>query len=159
MRHAVRLAALAVLAGLAPAHAIAQGVPNLSGTWVLVPEKSDFGPMPAPQSRTDVIDHKEPALTIARTQVTAAGETTTSLVFAVDGKPHKNTVGQTELTSTLHWEGAVLVVVSLVNTPQGEVTLTDRYELSADGKTLTQARVISVPGQELSQTMVLEKKA
>ena len=48
-----QLALLALtLTGLASA-ATAQGVPNLSGTWVLGVEKSNFGAMPAPQNRTE----------------------------------------------------------------------------------------------------------
>lgn len=159
MRTAPRLALLLGLVLTAPAPAAAQGVPNLSGTWALVPDKSDFGPMPPPQSRTDVIDHKEPALVINRTQMTPNGEVSARLVYAVDGKPYKNTVADAEVTSTLRWDGPVLVIVSTVGTPNGEATLTDRYTLSEDGKTLTQSRTINIQGQELIQTMVLEKKS
>jgi hypothetical protein len=45
-----------------------------------------------------------------------------------------------------------------VTTPQGAATITDRYTLSADGKTLTQARTIAVQGQEIPQTLVLTKQ-
>jgi hypothetical protein len=67
-------------------------------------------------------------------------------------------VGPSELTSTLRWDGVVLVMVSTVSTPDGEVTITDRYTLSEDGKTLTQARTISAQGQELSQKLVLARQ-
>jgi hypothetical protein len=156
MHHVLTLAAFAGLALATPA--AAQSVPNLSGTWTLQVDKSSFGMIPGPQSRTDVIDHQEPKLTIKRTIVSAAGETASNLVYAVDGKPYKNMVGESELTSTLKWEGQTLVMVSTVTTPQGEVTITDRYTLSTDGKTLTQARTILVQGQEIPQTMVLAKQ-
>ncbi|HEV8599599.1 MAG TPA: hypothetical protein VGQ69_09590 [Gemmatimonadales bacterium] len=151
--------ALAVLAGLASTAAYAQTVPNLSGTWVLQLDKSDFGMGPAPQSRTDVYDHQEPKLNIKRTVVSeTTGETTSNLVYVVDGKPYKNMVGTNELTSTLNWEGQTLVMVSTVTTPQGEATITDRISLSADGKTMNQARTLSIGGQQISQTMVLAKQ-
>ncbi len=154
----MRPALLAALTLLAPTFSHAQAVPNLSGIWALQVDKSDFGMMPGPQSRTDLIDHQEPKLTIKRTIVSAAGETTSNLVYAVDGKPYKNMVGQNELTSTLKWDGATLVMVSTLTTPQGDVTITDRYTLAADGKTLTQTRSLSVQGQEIAQTMVLAKQ-
>jgi hypothetical protein len=106
-----------------------------------------------------VVDHQEPKLTIKR-MVTANGtENSTNLVYAIDSKPYKNMVGPTEVTSTLHWEGSTLVSVSTVPDSQGnQVTITDRYDLSQDGKTLTQKRTFSAQGQELTQTLVLIKQ-
>lgn len=156
MRRALTYASLATL--LAVTTAVGQNVPNLSGTWIMQADKSDFGPIGGPSSRTDVIEHQEPRLTIKRTVVSAAGETASTLVYAVDGKPYKNTAGPSELTSTLKWDGQVLVMVTLTTLPQGEVTITDRYTLSADGKTLTQARTLSLGGQEAAQTIVLIKQ-
>jgi len=144
------------LAALSPA--AAQKAPNFSGTWVLAVDKSDFGQMPAPQSRTDVIDHKEPALTIKRTASTPNGPIDVNLVYAVDGKPYKNTTPQGEITSTLKWEGQVLVIESTVDTPNGPAVVTDRMSLSPDGKTLTHKREISIQGQQLSQTMILVRQ-
>jgi hypothetical protein len=143
----------------APAALAAQGPPDLSGTWVLQLEQSDLGAMTGQlQARTDVIEHKEPSLKIKRTVRSTAGENISDLVYMVDGKPWKNTAGPTEITSTLRWEAGALVMVSTVPNPQGEVTITDRYTLSADGKTLTQARVLSLGGQEVAQKMVLTKQ-
>lgn len=152
----VLLSLTLTLAAAAPARA--QSVPNLSGTWVLDAAKSDFGMMPAPSGRTDVIDHKEPALTINRTVVTPNGEVKTALAYAVDGKPHVNKAGTNEISSVLSWEGAVLVMVSTIETPNGQAILTDRYSLSEDGKALTQRRTISAQGQEMAQTIVLAKQ-
>ena len=155
-----RLRNIALLLTLAlPASAVAQA-PDLSGSWVLQVDKSDFGPMPALTSRTDVITHKDPSLTIKRTIVSAQqGSMSSEMVYGVDGKPWKNTTSDgSELTSTLKWDGPVLVVTSLINTPQGEATITDRFSLSPDGKTLTQDRAISIAGQELAQKMILVKQ-
>jgi hypothetical protein len=159
MRSMRAAAALLAIAIAVPAVSAAQQVPNLSGTWVLQADKSDFGMIPAPQSRTDVIEHQEPKLTIKRTVVTtAAGESILNLVYAVDGKPHKNMAGPSELTSTLSWEGRTLVTVSTLETDQGQATITDRLTLSEDGKTLTQQRTLSMQGQEAKQTMVMVKQ-
>lgn len=159
----LRLARYASLIALALApfgSATGQSVPNLTGTWVLSADKSDFGQMPAPQGRSDVIDHKEPALTIKRSiqGPDASSSAMLELKYVVDGKPHVNSTPQGDITSTLKWEGNVLVVTSLVPTPNGEAGIVDRMSLSADGKTLTQDRTISIQGQELKQTMVLVKQ-
>jgi len=153
-----RLTLLLAGALAAPAMA-AQAPPDLSGTWVLQLDQSDLGAMTGQlQARTDVIEHKEPNLKIKRIVRSTAGESTSDLVYMVDGKPWKNTAGPTEITSTLTWEEGALVMVSTVPNPQGEVTITDRYTLSADGKTLTQARVLSLGGQEIAQKMVLTRQ-
>ena len=148
----------AALALSAPVGASAQAVPNFSGTWALQVDKSDFGMMGGPTSRTDVIDHQEPKLTIKRTITGPNGEITSNLVYAVDGKPYKNTVANAETTSTLSWDGQTLVMVTLYPSPQGEATITDRYTLSADGKTLTQDRSVAIQGQNLAQKMVLTRQ-
>jgi hypothetical protein len=154
----MRSLALAALALAAAAPAVAQARPDFSGTWVMVADRSDFGPMPAPTSRTDVIEHKEPALAIRRTQATPAGENTANLVFVVDGKPHLNAVGPSQLSSMLAWEGAELVITSVLSTAQGDVNIVDRMALSADGRTMIHSRKISIPGQELAQTVVLVRQ-
>lgn len=143
------------LALLASSTAGAQDRPNLSGTWTLVADRSDFGPMPGPASRTDVIEHDGANLKVTRTQSAQGNEMSATMVYMIDGKPHVNTPGGQEVSSVLSWDGAVLVITSTVQTPQGEASLVDRYSLSADGKELTQARSIAIAGQSLAQTMVL----
>ena len=135
-------------------HDPAVAVPNLSGTWVMVDEKSDLGGMPSAGARTDVIDHQEPKLHIKRT----VGDANLDLTYEIDGKPWKNMSPQGEVSSTLTWEGAVLVVNSSLSVQGQDVTLEDRYSLSDDGKTLTQARTIHVQGQEIIQKLVFTKQ-
>lgn len=149
---------LSLLVSAAPQHAAAQAKPDFSGTWVLDLTKSDFGMMPAPTSRRDVIDHKEPALSIVRTQNSANGEATANLVYKVDGQPHVNDAAGQQVTSTLAWEGTTLVITSNLTLPQGEILIVDRMTLSDDGKTMNSHRTLSVQGQEFVQTSVLTKQ-
>ena len=134
----------------------AQAAPNLSGTWVLDMDRTDFGMMQG-GPRTDVITHTEPVIHIERTAGTPQGEVKATIHYVVDGKPHKNTVGPNEVTSVLRWDGAVLEITSTLMTAQGELTILDRYTLSQDGKTMTVARTLSAGGQEMGQTMVYTK--
>jgi len=68
----------------------AQSKPNFTGTWKVNNSKSDFGPMPAPQSSTSKIDHKEPSLRIATTWVGDQGERTFEFSYTTDGKENTN---------------------------------------------------------------------
>lgn len=135
----------------------AQSRPDFSGTWVLQVAQSDFGPIPAPESRTDVITHAEPRLVVVRTVMAQGTESRLEFHYVVDGEPHRNTANGAELTSRLRWDGQVLVMVSIASGAQGEVTITDRYTLSAGGRTLTQDRTLNIAGQEIVQRMVLTK--
>lgn len=156
----LRIRNIALLLTLALPAAAAAQAPDLTGTWVLQADKSDFGMMPAPTSRTDVITHKDPSLSIKRSIVSEqTGSVTSDLVYSIDGKEWKNkTADGTEITSTLKWDGPVLVVTSTLATPQGDATITDRFAVSSDGKTMTQDRLIAIAGQEITQKMVLVKQ-
>jgi hypothetical protein len=158
MRQPATLALFAAFAVVGSRPAGAQDKPNLSGTWVMVADKSSFGQMPGPTTRTDVIEHTGSSLVVKRSQSGAMGDNTATLTYGIDGKEYKNKVGENDVTSKLKWDGDVLVVESTVNTPNGEATVVDRYTLSADKKTLTQDRKLTIQGQELSQTIVLAKK-
>lgn len=150
------LLASALIATAPPA--LAQSPPNLSGTWVLQVAQSDFGMLPPVDRRTDVIEHAEPRLVVRRTAASQGQESSLVFTYAVDGEPHRNDAGGTEVVTRLRWDGATLVMVTTATSPQGEITITDRYTLSEDGRTLTQARTLSVQGQELAQRMVLTRQ-
>jgi len=134
---ALLLAAFVAAPALAAPALAAQAKPDFSGTWVMVPEKSDLGGMPSPGGRTDVIAHQEPKLTIKRT----IGDATMNLVYAVDGQPWKNTIPQGEVTSTLKWDGDVLVMQSAIALQGNE-----RFGLPLHGQA-RQAHGGSLPGQ------------
>ena len=57
-----RLSIVGAIVLLAVTAAAQSAVPNFSGTWTLDAAKSDFGPIPGPESIVMVIDHKEPSL-------------------------------------------------------------------------------------------------
>jgi len=63
------LAAIAaVLLCFAPPVHGADRKPNFSSEWKFNPGKSDFGPLPGPDRRTDRIEHAEPAFRLTSTQ-------------------------------------------------------------------------------------------
>src|SRR5258707_12832743 len=73
--------------------------PDYSGTWKLNVSKSDFGPLPAPDTRTDTIEHKDPSLKAATSQDGAQGKQEYTLAITTDGKEATNNAGGTEQKS------------------------------------------------------------
>ena len=95
-----RKAILTSVAALALATSLA-AKPNFSGTWTLNVSKSDFGMLPGPTSRTDVIEHNDPALKDTVTQETQQGPQNATLNYTTDGKEATNEQGPMTVTSTL----------------------------------------------------------
>ena len=134
--------------------------PNLSGTWVLDAAKSDFGPVPPPDSRTDTIEDKEPSIKIAVNQTGGPmGSSSFTLDLVADGKNvTTSTVMGNEAKSTAHWDGNSLVVNTQVGAQGNTATLASTYTLSADGATLTVVRTFSGPMGDAQQKLVFKKK-
>jgi hypothetical protein len=86
------------------------------------------------------------------------GEVTAELKYSTDGKETTNTVRGNEVKSTAKWEGDELAIAGKAQFNGADVTLTDRWSLSADGKTLTILRHVNSPMGETDQKIVLEKQ-
>ncbi len=132
--------------------------PDYSGTWKLNVSKSDFGPLPAPDTRTDMIEHKDPSLKATTSQDGAQGKQEYTLAITTDGKEATNNAGGTELKSIGGWEGSKLVINTKLKFQDNDVAIKTVWLLSDDGKTLTQNAHIISPLGELDQTMVFEKQ-
>jgi hypothetical protein len=127
----------------------AQSKPNFSGTWKLNVAKSDFGPLPAPDSRTDVIDHNDPAMKINESMVTAQGNVNANINYTTDGKEATNQVGPREIKASLVWEGGKLVVNAKTTFQDAEVIIKNVWTLSDDFTTAM---------GEADQTLVFDKQ-
>jgi len=156
-RHTCRLFSVALLAALFGLLQ-AQAKPNFSGTWKLNVGKSSFGPMPVPDTRTDKITHQDPDLKDSLTQSGPMGEVIAELKYSTDGKETTSTVRGNQVKSTAKWEGDELVIAGKTSFDGGDVTLADRWSLSADGKSLTILRHVNSPMGETDQKIVLEKQ-
>jgi hypothetical protein len=155
-----RKATFAVLAVfLFAASVVAQSKPNFSGTWKLNTSKSDFGPLPAPTSRVDVIEHNDPSLKDAVTADTPQGKQNFTSTYTTDGKEAVNKRGPTEAKSTLTWDGPKLVMNTKLNANDQEITIKAVWSLSADGQTLTQNVHLSAQMGEADQVQIFEKQS
>ena len=143
---------------LAVGAGFAQSKPDFSGTWKLNVEKSDFGPLPAPTGRVDVILHADPDLKDTVTADTAQGKQNYSAAYTTDGKEVTNKMGPREMKSTVTWDVATLVMNSKTSFQDNEVTIKSVWSLSADGKTLTQNIHFVSPMGEADQKQIFEKQ-
>lgn len=154
------LACLVALAALPflPASASAQTHPKFAGDWVMLADKSDFGPLPKPASMTRTITETGASLKIVTVQKGANGDTTVNTAFTTDGKPQKNMVQGSEMTTTGKWDGATMVFNSSMDMQGAAITIEDRYALSDAGKTLTVTRKFTTPQGAANATIVFARK-
>lgn len=143
--------------------ALAQSaLPNFSGTWSLDAAKSDFGPIPGPESIVMVIDHKEPALKVSVTQKGPQGEATNDSTYTTDGKDNVNKMrspaGDQDVKSTTKWNGKILATTRTIEAQGMSIGIDDAWELSADGKVMTINRQLKTPQGDFSTKIVLNKK-
>jgi hypothetical protein len=136
----------------------AQAKPNFSGTWKMNVGKSEFGPMPALDSRTDQITHEDPDLKDTTTQSGQMGEVTAELKYSTDGKETTNKIRGNEIKSTAKWDGDELVISGKGSFNGADVTLNDRWSISTDGKIITIVRHASTPMGDADQKFILEKQ-
>jgi hypothetical protein len=133
--------------------------PNYSGTWKLNVTKSDFGPIPGPDSRTDVIEHNDPMLKVSTSQEGGPqGKQEYTLNLTTDGKEATNTPGGLEVKSIGGWETNNLIMNVKLKLQDNDVAIKTTWLLSQDGKTLTENAHLTTAMGELDQKMVFEKQ-
>lgn len=137
----------------------AQDKPDFTGKWVLDVAKSDFGPLPAPESQVRVIDHKDPKLKINETTKSQRGERATDREITTDGQENKTSFGPNEYVSKSHWDGKRLVTEGTLKLQDGtNIQINDTTELAEDGKVMTVKRDLKSPQGEATQKLTFNKQ-
>jgi len=153
-----KLVLIAFLLALPLTPIVAQEKPDFSGTWKLNVAKSEFGALPGPQSRTDVITHKEPSFSDSVSAENAEGKQQFTANYTTDGKEAVNKIGPRDVKTTVKWAGKNLVFNSKLLYNDSDVTVETTWALSDDGKTLTiSAHYTSTLG-ETDQKLIYEKQ-
>ena len=132
--------------------------PNFTGDWKLNTAKSDFGQFPAPSSMTQKATHDDPALKVATKMATENGDLEFESVYSTDGKETTNTFGPGSMKSVAKWEGDTLTVQTKGQFGDSEITIQDKWEASADGKTVTIHRHFASSQGESDQKLVFDKQ-
>jgi hypothetical protein len=157
--HALRTIWLLTSLLVVTAWGAAQAAPNLTGEWKLNKAKSNYGPVPAPDSMTRTVIHSDPLLHISTHQKGAQGEATTELTYSTNGKPAVNQLQGGTATGTAKWQGDTLVIESSREMQGIKVQSKEVWALSADGKVLTIGNHVSIPQQgEYDVKLVFDKQ-
>jgi hypothetical protein len=141
-----------------PGQAASGDKPNFSGVWKLNVDKSDFGPLPGPDSETDTIEHNEPNIKLAVSQQSAQGKQEYQLDLAINGKEQAIKMGPRDVKVTPSWEGSGLVVLTKLTFQDMEVTIKSVYTMAPGGKTVNVAAHLASSMGEADQKMVFEKQ-
>ena len=127
--------------------------PDFSGAWRLDRSKSDFGGFEdKPLAKADstlVVEHKDPELKIRRTLSLNGQEEVKEFAYYTDGRGETNqaTLGVGEVRSKTKWEGDKVVSEARITRKSWsgpyELNVTQKWQVSSDGKTLTNTTNIS----------------
>src|SRR5450432_893101 len=115
---------------------------DFSGSWTLDAGASRLQGLDTPVAQ---------AFTIAQQQ--AAIHSSTNASYALDGSETKYRMGDTSYSSAVKWEGAALLINTLVSGPR-EYTVMDRWRLSRDHATLTITRQV-IQGTQQSEGVLV----
>ena len=127
--------------------------PDFSGTWRLDRSKSDFGAFEdKPLAKADstlVVEHRDAELKIRRTLSLDGQEEVKEFAYYTDerGETNQATLGVGEVRSKTKWDGDRVVSEARIRrkslTGFYELNVTQRWQVSSDGKTLTNTTNIS----------------
>jgi hypothetical protein len=140
------------------ASSMAGANPNLTGTWKLNIAKSDFGPVPPPDSRVDTIEDNEPSIKITSVRTGGAmGNGTINTELLTDGRETTSKILGSDAKSTAHWDGGSLKADVKTSMQGQDAEFLNVYTLAHDGKSLTITSHITGPMGEFDLKLVFDK--
>lgn len=138
--------------------------PNLSGTWKLNLEKSDFGETESPTSETDTLTQAGNGLKIVVISETNLGKLNYEYSFKTDGTDTPTPAGTMPADSLLQilstkgeWQERLLVVTQKITYEEYSLTTKSTYTVSPDGKTLTKALHVGTENGDVDVRYVYDK--
>jgi len=151
-------AAFLLVAGSAAAALSMSSPPDFSGTWVLIVDRTDFGGERPPQSKVQIVEHKGTELVVTIHEVDERGPVHGTARYTTDGQECVNDVFGNPMTSSISWDGAVMIMRTWGKFGDADIMLVDRWSISPDGKTLTIARQFRGHARVVDQTLVFDRK-
>jgi hypothetical protein len=142
-----------------PAWALGQAKPNFSGRWRMIKQKSEFRGFKTPDIIVRSVEHRDPTLNLHTVQTTGGQTSISDISYFTDGSTANNVINGRNAQSRAYWDGPVLVVnTEMKNTKGQPEQIEDRWELSADGQTLTTRSHIATEKGETDLTLVCSKE-
>jgi hypothetical protein len=115
--------------------------PDFSGDWTLNVGASALSAVVAPvvQSGFVRIEHREPAIAV-------------HLSITMDARPF-----EVRFERASNWEGEVLAFIDSMDTPNGELTISFRYQLEDSGRRLRATEQLRGAGREQDNVWVFDR--
>jgi hypothetical protein len=129
--------------------------PNLTAVWKANIEKSKFNG-PPPTEYLVIFDQQDSKLTEKTRTVGPHAEQRASFTYNTDGKPSMTSFQGLPMRTQASWNGNILTLEAKV--AGRPATISEKYELSSDGNTLTITSAMTSDGKTLERTLVLEKQ-
>jgi len=151
---------IATVIALAGAMAvIAQQKPDFSGEWQLNRQASMLSPIVAPVAQTGTlrIEHKEPNVKCQMTIVLDGKPVETKYELLSDGREIVASAQGRRIVSSLRWDGDALVGTWRVEIPNGEMTISFRYELEDGGRRLRASEQLRGGGRDQDNVWVFDR--
>jgi len=127
---------------------------SFSGVWRLNPEKSEIGRLPTEPDPYLKVEQDAKSLKMYGSKQ-QDGQYALAFVYPLDGRSERRQAGSERFNSATKWEGASLLVSTLVSGPQN-YTIMEYWKRSRDGATLTITRTIVRSDGESESTLVYE---
>jgi hypothetical protein len=108
--------------------------PNFTGVWKFNQNKSVLE-IPAPDSTTFIIEHREPYFHLERTHISGKSSDTFTIDLTTDNKTVTTNHGGVEIRAHMVWEADALVFDSEVNRAGKRGTNIVSYQLADNGQT------------------------
>src|ERR1017187_9767442 len=148
MRRSFLATALLLASGLTLSLRAGDPDRDFSGKWVLDPASSDIRSL----------GQVESSLTVSQSAAAMLCSTgPAGWSYALDGSETRKHIGEESWNSVTKWEGAALLVNTLVSGPR-DYTVMDRWVLSRDRSTLTITRQIVRARGEVEGRMVFRRE-
>ncbi len=121
---------------------------DFSGKWILDPAAS----------KAQSLDPVDPSIAISQGEAGILCSTASAQwSYTLDGSETRKSIGEETRSSVARWEGAALMINTLVYGPQN-YTVIDRWTLSGDRTTLTIARQVVRASAQLEGTLVFRRE-
>ncbi len=142
---------------------LAADKPSFTGTWEMNKAQSDFGQMPPqmlPEKLTQKITQKgDTEMRAESTTVGARGTASADMKYKLDGSESTNKTQTGEVKSVAKWEGNHIAITSKREVQGMSINLSEKWEVSADGKTMTVNRTMTgTPMGDIVTKMVFDKQ-
>lgn len=131
---------------------------DFSGLWVLSLERSALAGERPPQSKVQTVEHKGAELVVTIDEIADRGTVHGVSRYTTRGEDCVNDVLGNSMTSSIGWDGAVMIMRTWGRFGNVDIVLVDRWSLSPDGKTLTIAREFRGHGRVVNQALVFDRK-